>query len=199
MSKFLIFFFCGMFSFPANSQLTSIQFLKSDAFAIEAIKLTDSTVVKFPYEIPFYTLRMDDNLIASFYSSPTYKNGEILFLLGDSIDGTVRLEKSSHAGLKYTIRFTNMSSVDHQIENLVPLGTGSDKVYITAEGTKEWPDYLCRSKLFRPGYGLVGVILPDNAWHLGFADLRINDTLSLVALARRTSRDEANTKVDRWG
>jgi formylglycine-generating enzyme required for sulfatase activity len=42
------------------------------------------------------------------------------------------------------------------------------------------------------------VILPDNAWHLGFSDFRINDTLSITALARRDLRDKEKTAIDRW-
>ncbi|MFH1936868.1 MAG: hypothetical protein ABIK52_04830, partial [Bacteroidota bacterium] len=183
---------------PVSSQITRLVFCEPDAFALKAVQVDDDTMVNLPYELPFYTLLMDDNFFASFCSPPEYKEDEISFILGDSIQGTVRLDTAFLPGLKFLVRFTNTSMTDHRIENLVPLGEGSDKVYISAEGTKEWPDYLCRSKLYRPGYGPVGVILPDNAWHLGFADFRINDTLSLVALARRTDRDRKKTKLDRW-
>jgi iron(II)-dependent oxidoreductase len=100
--------------------------------------------------------------------------------------------------LKFTVRFTNKGKSNHKIENLVPLGEGNDKVYISAEGTKEWPQYLCRSRLYRPGYGPVGVILPDNVWHLGFSDFKISDDLSLTGLARRSQRDKEKTEIDRW-
>ncbi len=183
---------------PAYPQISGLTFCEPDDIALKAIQMDGGDILKLPYEIPFYTLLMDDNYFASFYSPPEYTNGKILFVLGDSIQGTVTFDTMFRPGLKYSIRFTNTSHTDHQIENLVPLGEGSDKVYISAEGPKEWPDYLCRSKLYRPGYGPVGVILPDNAWHLGFADMRINDSLSLVALARRTNRDRERTKLDRW-
>ena len=101
-------------------------------------------------------------------------------------------------GIKYLIRFENLGKGEHRIENVVPLGEGTDKVYITAGGTMEWPHYLCRSLLFRPGYGPVGIILPDNAWHMGFADFKVNDTLSVVAMARRGQRDKERTAIDRW-
>ncbi len=183
--------------FPAFPQVTNLIFCRPDTFALKGIQV-DNTSIKLPFEIPFYTLLMDDNFFASFCSPPDYQNDEISFILEDSIQGLVTFDSLFNPGMKYRIRFTNTSHADHQIENLVPLGEGSDKVYISAEGTKEWPDYLCRSKLYRPGYGPVGVILPDNAWHLGFADMRINDSLSLVALARRTDRDRERTKLNRW-
>jgi len=185
-------------SIAAYPQISKLTFCEPDALALKAVQMDGGFSLKLPYEIPFYTLLMDDNYFASFCSPPEYKNGKISFVLGDSILGTIAFDTMFRPGLKYRILFTNTSQTDHQIENLVPLGDGSDKVYISAEGIKEWPDYLCRSKLYRPGYGPVGVILPDNAWHLGFADLRINDSLSLVALARRSDRDRERTKLDRW-
>ena len=183
---------------PVFSQISSLHFDDPDLFAIKGISLNDHSTVPLPYEIPLYSLMMDNNFFASFCSPPVYEGDTISFILGDSIEGSVRIDKKFEPGLTYTLRFKNNSTTSHTIENLVPLGEGGDKIYITAEGTKAWPDYLCRSKLYRPGYGPVGVILPDNAWHLGFADFRINDTLSLVALARRTSRDKSKTEVNRW-
>jgi len=169
------------------------------AFAFSGINAAGSRVtIPFPYELPVYTLQMDEDFFASFCSQVSHSGDTLLFLLGDSIQGSCYPDTSDQYGVRYLIRFTNQANTDHRIENLVPLGEGTDKTYITASGTKEWPDYLCRSKLFRPGYGPVGVILPDNAWHLGFADFRINDTLSLAALARRTDRHKEKTKPDRW-
>ncbi|TSA24064.1 MAG: sulfatase-modifying factor protein [Bacteroidetes bacterium] len=201
MTNAIKLFFSGALIFlviPVFSQLTRLTFCEPEAFALKGVQLAGDKGVKFRYEIPFYTLLMDDNYFASFCSPPEYGHGTIHFILGDSIFGTVTFDSTFHPGVKYRIRYTNTSRIDHRIENLVPLGEGNDKVYITADGTKEWPDYLCRSRLYRPGYGPVGVILPDNAWHLGFADFRINDTLSLVALARRTGRDQEKTRPDRW-
>ncbi|MBE0647656.1 MAG: SUMF1/EgtB/PvdO family nonheme iron enzyme [Bacteroidales bacterium] len=187
-----------MLVFPVFSQVEKLVFCEPDVFALKGVELKNAGLVTLRYEIPLYTLMMDDNYFASFCSPPDYEDGRVSFVLSDSIRGTVTFDSSFRPGVRYRIRFTNTSQTDHLIENLVPLGEGSDKVYISAEGKKEWPDYLCRSKLYRPGYGPVGVILPDNAWHLGFADMQINDTLSIVALARRTDRDRERTKLDRW-
>lgn len=183
---------------PAYAQIKKLSFCDPEAFALKGVQLENGANVNFLYQIPFYTLLMDDNFFASFCSPPEVIDGRIFFILGDSIQGSVTFDSLFDPGARYRIRFTNSSQTVHKIENLVPLGEGGDKVYISAEGTKDWPDYLCRSKLYRQGYGPVGVILPDNAWHLGFADMRINDSLSIVALARRTERDRDKTKLDRW-
>jgi len=184
---------------PSFPQIKKLIFHEPDAFALNGVEFSNGNKIRLTYEIPLYTLQLDDGFVASFCSPPDYGEGEVSFMLGDSILGHLVSDTGFSPGLRYRIRFTNISQEDHIIENLVPLGEGGDKVNITSEGTKEWPDYLCRSKLYRPGYGPVGVILPDNAWHLGFADFKINDTISLVALARRTDRDRELSKPDRWG
>lgn len=196
--KLIVCLVLGVAIMPVYSQITGLKFCEPDSVAMKAIQMADGNEVKLPYEIPFYTLLIDDNFVASFCSQPEYNGNHISFSLEDSIGGTITCDTTFQPGLKYRIRLTNRSKTDHRIENLVPLGEGNDKVYISAGGTKEWPDYLCRSRLYRPGVGPVGVILPDNAWHLGFADFRINDTLSLVALARRTDRERERTRLDRW-
>lgn len=183
---------------PASSQISGLVFCKPNALALKGVQLGDGRQVNFHFDIPFYSLTMDNTFSTTFFSTPEFEKDEISFVLGDSIQGSVRFDSLFRKGAKYVIRLTNISQTNHQIENLVPFGKGDDKVYISADGTKEWPDYLCRSKLYRPGYGPVGVILPDNAWHLGFADMQIDDTLSVVALARRTDRDRERTNIDRW-
>lgn len=180
------------------AQPAFLRFHEPDAFLVKEVPMMDSSVLKLPYEVPLYSLLLDDQYYVSSCSPPKYCEGKISFILGDSIQGTVTFDTLFRPGLKYNIRFVNTGQMPRRIENLVPLGDGADKVFITAEGTKDWPDYLCRTKLYRPGYGPVGVILPDNAWHLGFADWKISDSLSLVALARRTSRDKERTQPDRW-
>ncbi|MCK7462105.1 MAG: hypothetical protein MZU84_08600 [Sphingobacterium sp.] len=40
-------------------------------------------------------------------------------------------------------------------------------IYITAGLPNEEPHTLDRTQLFRPGLAPVGVVLPDNAWHMG--------------------------------
>jgi formylglycine-generating enzyme required for sulfatase activity len=94
------------------------------------------------------------------------------------------------------IRFRNESQKNIVIENVVPFGESEHHPYITAAGTKEWPQYLCRSRLFRPGYAPVGVVLPDNAWHMGWSDVETEGEKNILALTRRGKRE--NSDIDRW-
>jgi gamma-glutamyl hercynylcysteine S-oxide synthase len=141
---------------------------------------------------------VDSNFYSSYCAKSTFSKSGVQSTVADSIAVFCRQEKKFRPGIKYIVRFTNNGKSNHTLQNLVPLGEGSDKVYITASGSKEWPQYLCRTKLFRQGYGPVGVVMPDNAWHAGFSDFFLNDTLSIAALARRSERDKERSEIDRW-
>jgi len=129
--------------------------------------------------------------------STVIKRGDTTFLLfNEDLEATLYKDLAFSSGLKYTLTFFNTSDTIQRIENVLPFGRGVDRVYITADGTYEWPQYLCRSRLNMPGKGPIGVVLPDNAWHLGFNDLTIDNKYSLVALARHSGSNKAELR--RW-
>ncbi|WP_304516985.1 formylglycine-generating enzyme family protein [Cecembia rubra] len=78
------------------------------------------------------------------------------------------------------LRFENHSKDTLTLENLVPFGEGPDHFYITGKGKHP----LSRSQLFRPGLEPVNVILPDNAWELGYGSIQLSQG-GFAALARR--------------
>ncbi len=98
--------------------------------------------------------------------------------------------KAFNEGKKSRITFRNNSNDTVDIENVVPFGEFPDHIYLTSTG----PWALARAKIFRPGLGPVGVILPDNAWELGYGAIPINDDLSVCALARRTKTENAEAR-----
>jgi len=195
---FLVIFFFLTGSFPAKGQIRSLSFDDPNSLTVNGLIIREKQAVPFSCGIPLFSVLIDSNFYNSYCGKAVFGKNEISFMLADSIQGILKEDKKFQPGLRFILRFTNTGKGNHRIENLVPLGEGSDKVYITAGGTKEWPHYLCRSLLFRPGYGPVGVILPDNAWHLGFSDFKINQEYSVSGLARRDQRDKDNTTVDRW-
>jgi iron(II)-dependent oxidoreductase len=182
---------------PSYGQITSFQLDKPNTVILTGVQFGKVTV-PLPYGLPLFSLLIDSNFYTSYCTKPEYKGDEIIQTLADSIRVIYRQDRRFSPGIKYVIRFENLGKRSHRIENVVPLGEGTDKVYITAGGTMEWPHYLCRSLLFRPGFGPIGIILPDNAWHIGFADFAVNDTISVVAMARRGQREKDRTSLDRW-
>lgn len=97
----------------------------------------------------------------------------------------IQVGKSAHqlAGEKFWIQFINKSQDTLILKNLVPLGENKDEVYITGLGDH----WLSRTHLFLPGKAPVNVIVPDNAWELGYSSRQVDKNLHLAGLSRRTS------------
>lgn len=98
-------------------------------------------------------------------------------------------EKPCEAGQACTVIFKNISRDTIMLHNIVPLGNSPEHVYITGKGDHG----LSRTHLFRPGLSPVNVIVPDNAWELGFAAEK-----GVAALARRDSKSLVNGNRSRF-
>ncbi len=190
-------FATAAFNLFSQVELQNIKFDLTNPFMIKSVVTTAAGSIEPIEPLPVFSVVIDSVRYAS-CSKSWFKDDTLFFQFNGSVHGWVVAEPNFRPGLKYKIRFNNVGNGTHRIENLIPFGENSNKVYITAAGTKEWPQYLCRSRLYRPGYGPVGVVLPDNAWHLGFTDVEINRTLSLCGLSRRGARDKDITALDRW-
>lgn len=115
-------------------------------------------------------------------------NGK-LYQSGNTVDFSSKLKvqlsemKTTATGLAANIVFTNLSKDTLQLENVVPFGENVNRVYITGKGKHG----LSRTHLFVPGKQPVNVIVPDNAWDLGFSSFEITGQLQIAALVRRNS------------
>ncbi|MFD2201271.1 formylglycine-generating enzyme family protein [Shivajiella indica] len=78
------------------------------------------------------------------------------------------------------LTFKNISRDTLILENLIPFGGLPDQFFITGSGKHT----LSRSHLFRPNFKPVNVILPDNAWELGYASVQSGE-MGIAALMRR--------------
>lgn len=143
---------------------------------------------------PFFSFEVDDKE-ADIRNLKCRAIADSIVFAGNEVIGSLKF-LSAERGYLFTLRLKNSSQRLIKIGNIVPMGRGSDRVYITGGGGYEWPYYLNRSRLYRPGYGPIGVVLPDNAWHLGFCDLKISSKISLTGLARRAAIKGG--KFNRW-
>jgi gamma-glutamyl hercynylcysteine S-oxide synthase len=84
-------------------------------------------------------------------------------------------------GLRGVLLFTNISPDTVTLENVVPFGVSPEHVYITGKGDHE----LSRTHLFVPGKLPVNVIVPDNAWDLGYCSVDLKNGQSVTGLVRR--------------
>lgn len=93
-------------------------------------------------------------------------------------------DKNFSPGFKGTVTFKNISPDTLSISNVVPLGGSPGKVFITSLGNNP----MSRAYLFLPNRRPVNIIVPDNAWELGFSESRVKDSLFVCALARRDGK-----------
>lgn len=90
-------------------------------------------------------------------------------------------ELFSGKGIKGVLSFTNTSKDTVSLSNVVPFGREGNEAHITGLGNHS----LSRTHLFLPGKNPVNVIVPDNAWELGYAGLSLHGNQKLFALVRR--------------
>lgn len=152
-------------------------------FIIESLGRVDLAKNK-----PLFSVVINDELIQSSHAKKV-KNitSGFSFKLNNQLTGIITIDPDFSTGWKARVSLVNISNDTLIIENFVPFGESDHHIYITSSG----PWNLARSKLFRPGLGPVGIILPDNAWELGYASVELEDDKSVCALARRTAWENA--------
>lgn len=89
--------------------------------------------------------------------------------------------------------FINISSDTLSLSNVVPFGTNAKRIYISGKGSHP----LSRTHLFLPGKLPVNVVVPDNAWELGFSIVNFNDE-QLASLTRRNRESIYNGQRRRF-
>lgn len=127
-----------------------------------------------------FTLVINDHLIHS---------NDTGFHAVDSL-GIFRYQKQFELGFerdtlkknRMNMTIKNISEDTLVVENIVPFALSERGCYITGEG----PWDLARTKLYRRDRLPVGVILPDNAWEMGYASIESANGNSIAAIARRT-------------
>ena len=85
------------------------------------------------------------------------------------------------AELQWLITFSNISKDTIQLHNVHPFALPGADALITGMGNHG----LSRTHLFLPGRMPVNVIVPDNAWDLGYASIPISEQYHVAALTRR--------------
>ncbi len=97
------------------------------------------------------------------------------------------VEKSDGSGI---LKFQNKGKDTLKLGNVVLFGSSEERYHITGYGDH----WLSRTRLFRPGQTSVPVILPDNAWELGYSDVPVSSKGGVYGLARRSSWENATRR-----
>jgi formylglycine-generating enzyme required for sulfatase activity len=141
-------------------------------------------------DLPLITFRLGENLVDTRQMKVVNTKDSLVARLGTKLELVFYQDEKFKPGWKGTVTLKNLTSKDTlEVWNIVPFGEDSARVYITGLGRHR----LSRTHLFRPGFKPVNVIVPDNAWNLGFSEIQTVDS-DICALSRRTSSDKAQIK-----
>lgn len=151
------------FSQPIFSQ--AIGELQITNERVNAVVSADGT--PFPVDLPLLSYQLDGK---KFESS-----------VADRMALSIVPNTDFHPGLQVTVEFSNSSRDTITLRNVLPFGGYESEVYITGLGDHR----LSRTHLFLPDRLPVNVIVPDNAWELGYAGVRLADERCIFGLARR--------------
>ncbi|MFH1528544.1 MAG: SUMF1/EgtB/PvdO family nonheme iron enzyme [Bacteroidota bacterium] len=174
--------------------ISSVELTTAKGLGVTGFTSQNGVAVFCKDTLPFFSFELNDTVITSLEAKAIVEGDSIRWTMNNEISGSVRIHKNFNRGWKATVSFLNTSSRKQKISGVVPLGEASDHTYIKAAGLSTYIHRLSRSKLFRPGVGAVGVVLPDNAWEMGFCDAKIAPSMSLTAIARRTFSDKADVR-----
>ncbi len=150
----------------------------------------DNKEVVLKEKLPFFSFEINDTLFSSFDGEAKAEDGKYILTLPKGLTAVLEINKNFSPGWKAHLTIENKGKNKIKISNLVPFGQSPDRIYIASSA----PWNLASSKIFRPGLGSIGIVLPDNAWHLGYSVASLKDDYSLCALARRTGTKESEVR-----
>jgi iron(II)-dependent oxidoreductase len=171
-----------VFEYTCDAQsLLKISLSAESGLKAKSILLSDSTLLNLSEEKPLFSFVSDGKTYRTNEISSLQENGSYVLLAGKNI--RVKFSPSIQVSGEWSgvIQFENSGEDTVSISNVVPFGDNRSSVYITGYGQ----DDLARASLFRPGFRPVRVILPDNAWELGYSSFSVGKDYSVCALARR--------------
>ena len=191
---FAIFLFVTSIGFMWGQPVRSVDLSGDRGLTITGFESATDGRIKCTESLPLFSFELNDTTVSALTFTAAAAADSVLWSHLSGIDGSVRIQKDFTRGWKAVLTFRNSSPRKHQISNVVPLGVGRDRVYILSAGPSDYNHRLSRSQLFRPGVGPIGVVLPDNAWELGFCDVKVAPGRSLVAISRRTESGKADVR-----
>jgi gamma-glutamyl hercynylcysteine S-oxide synthase len=154
---------------------------KDKGLNADEIILSDSSSIILSAKRPLYSFLLNNKLYNS-GEVEAIKRNEVYSQTYEKITVTLASSDHYHSGWRGELIFENNGNDTVSISNVVPFGEDTSSVYITGKG----PSDLARAWLFRPGFQPVRVILPDNAWELGYSSFFAGKGYSVCSLARRS-------------
>lgn len=152
--------------FFLSAQEALKQFTLDSSLRLKSLRVNDEVQV-IPNAIPLFSYEANGKV---------YDAAE----MAGPLVATARLYDSS-GFVTGQINFRNNSADTVVLRNVMPLVKAGTEAYITGFGNHD----LSRTHLFLPGKLPVNVIVPDNAWELGYTGVEYKPGRKLALLTRR--------------
>ncbi len=178
----------------SGQSLRTLDLSTGDALAITGFTGADGKHVALTPRVPLFTCTVNEKLVSALSCTAHNEGDSIRWSGPGGLNGSLRADRSFRQGWKALVTFRNSSHDTLQLANIVPLGEQPEHVYIRAAGPQTYQNRLSRSSLFRPDVGPIGVVLPDNAWEMGFCALQTSPVRGLSAIARRLDSAQAQLR-----
>ncbi len=185
-SIFLLIFAFLILTFPGYAQVLSDIGIRMDkGLRSDRIFLSDSSSILLPGSRPVYSFLLNSTRHNSSEEGILKSNDLYTQTFEGKLNVSFRISGRYDHGCRCELTFENIGTDTLSISNVVPFGVDTGSVYITGRG----PAGLARAWLFRPDYQPVRVILPDNAWEMGYSSFPVGKGYSLCSVARRSQID----------
>ncbi len=127
------------------------------------------------------TVRLKDQTVTLDRPLVSYQIGEKWYTSSQPSPVSIIASTPASANAFRTITFFNTSKDTLSLHNIIPFAPTASDIFITGKGDHR----LSRTHLFRQGLLPVNVIVPDNAWDLGYTSLELNGGTQVYGLTRR--------------
>ena len=187
--RFLPVFF--IFYLAASGQsLENIGVVRDNGAAAVALILDDSTRTNLTAPRPLFSFRLDGVSLESDDVPAGLVGSRFMMIFAGGVEASYTPRGGSHPGFLAELTLRNNWNDTITVSDVVPFGEKNNDAFITGAG----PGNLARAYLNLPGKSPVRVILPDNAWEMGFSTFRAQGDLSVAAIARRIKTDNGTAR-----
>ncbi|MBN2665653.1 MAG: formylglycine-generating enzyme family protein [Bacteroidales bacterium] len=164
-----------------SQSLLKVHFSDLTGLSTDSLTLSDNSGLPIKREKPVLSFLLDEKMYSTAEVQAAVEGNDYSLQFGNSVRINLNQPGTDSTYWQCDVEFENISADTVTISNVVPFGSDSASVNITGMG----PDDLARAWLIRPGYLPVRVILPDNAWELGYTSFDVHNGISVCAVARR--------------
>ena len=182
--RFFLFFLAVTLSLSGQS-LINLGIVRDNGASAVSLILDDSTDMRLASPRPLFSFRLDGTYFESDDVPAGLSGSRFLMIYPGGAEAGYTPRGGNQPGFLAELVLRNNWNDTITISDVVPFGEKDNKAYITGAGPRD----LARANLFLPGKSPVRVILPDNAWEMGFTTFGVNTGLSVASIARRIKTD----------